>query len=1151
MTEPELLSAVLQEAARLCHQELYDALAEPADFQATLLRAKGRFLRLSILLSSCDEDGIGFLEPAAAVEHVLRQLESNSGDAQAERLAEDLAQKRMELVEELATQQTPVQVAAGLLQGFALPGCLGVPSMLGDLLAGRDDWCLSRTQRRAAQCRLSLGARASLARSRITEALQPEAAVPLKLELCPDGVVLTAPGAFVLQLQFNLTWRVLGFRLEPQGLGALLRLPDESAAQQLQAVADMESKNNDADIPATLAAAAHAFCSHLWLRATLDEAIRASGQLSQVSSASWDRRGFVSMRVFPGWDSTCGGICSPLVDEVAGPSTGCILELHKAEGGLRPELAVLKTATPGTTPLPCQRPQRLVELGGVAPCLDEVLRQAHESLACLTLRRLRAGLLEVLPLSRAKPLEASQLELLPDGRPLRCLLRGCQVYIDLDSLGRLVLSTSEYSELLPKVAGGQEAFILRLEAVRLASLTAAAEGVLADAGWRRVVPPEPPPRHENFRCHFGETPLGGAVAVEFDLADTEVANLRLLLEDGSRIDVVSMDNFCFAQTGDHALPLLRSGLRKRLSIAQRLLETNQLSCEVLPTLARHAKLLQAGSIQLRFNGEADGAEPVELELNFCEASGSSSGNEPSLFEPPLRCKVHRSQWSLWGKLRSPVPLSDSVQAPKALPCGGILETKVSSSGEQEVEIRFDQVALQSATWLHWSRDLRALAQLADFRCQAENVRDELPGLHLEMSRPDYLRFRLCSPHGDEVFSLVPTPTTKAEVELPCSFQWLEPRTSFLLAQRLSRRLNRTRRLKDCLSAILAAAELVRCVEELVATSSGTGSSKVPPRSARSEDNFWSSLAISANTLQVECRGMLGVEIAAIDATTFRLTCLSRRQRSDGRMSVLPNLEPFVEWLQTALGSPTPVPTFDGDAPGRTLRIPTGSLKRSLSPLWTYVRMYLTLLQLYLIQRRTASESRCEIQPTSQAEWPCWVRLQTKMLDAAVGFTLVTEVETEEARSKRRRLEVPKIMPQLHFFWGQGSDETKDVLQRFEAFFKQYLAPKRTEGNAEPNWEKLRVSRLHPLLELLHAPRVWMLREIVRLLPPLWTVAAGRNGEAKGSVHSEWQPLVEHFSLRHDGANQAPPRFRDGSRSLWMVSPFKSGCKHVLRLQERS
>ena len=28
-------------------------------------------------------------------------------------------------------------------------------------------------------------------------------------------------------------------------------------------------------------------------------------------------------------------------------------------------------------------------------------------------------------------------------------------------------------------------------------------------------------------------------------------------------------------------------------------------------------------------------------------------------------------------------------------------------------------------------------------------------------------------------------------------------------------------------------------------------------------------------LQVECRGMLGVEIAAIDATTFRLTCLSR------------------------------------------------------------------------------------------------------------------------------------------------------------------------------------------------------------------------------------------------------------------------------------
>ena len=33
------------------------------------------------------------------------------------------------------------------------------------------------------------------------KALQPEAPVPLQLELRPDGAVLTSPGAFILQLQ--------------------------------------------------------------------------------------------------------------------------------------------------------------------------------------------------------------------------------------------------------------------------------------------------------------------------------------------------------------------------------------------------------------------------------------------------------------------------------------------------------------------------------------------------------------------------------------------------------------------------------------------------------------------------------------------------------------------------------------------------------------------------------------------------------------------------------------------------------------------------------------------------------------------------------------------------------------------------------------
>ena len=54
----------------------------------------------------------------------------------------------------------------------------------------------------------------------------------------------------------------------------------------------------------------------------------------------------------------------------------------------------------------------------------------------------------------------------------------------------------------------------------------------------------------------------------------------------------------------------------------------------------------------------------------------------------------------------------------------------------------------------------------------------------------------------------------------------EPRGIFLLSQRLSvrqrcewlyrkPRLNRSRKLKDCLSTVEAAAELVRCLEDLV------------------------------------------------------------------------------------------------------------------------------------------------------------------------------------------------------------------------------------------------------------------------------------------------------------------------------------------------
>ncbi|CAL1141703.1 unnamed protein product [Cladocopium goreaui] len=97
-------------------------------------------------------------------------LERDKGHAQVEQGTQQLAQKRMEFVQELATRQAPVALAAGLLQGFRLDGLLGVPAMVSDLLAGRDYWRLSPAQRVAAQRRLCLGARASLARSSVAEA---------------------------------------------------------------------------------------------------------------------------------------------------------------------------------------------------------------------------------------------------------------------------------------------------------------------------------------------------------------------------------------------------------------------------------------------------------------------------------------------------------------------------------------------------------------------------------------------------------------------------------------------------------------------------------------------------------------------------------------------------------------------------------------------------------------------------------------------------------------------------------------------------------------------------------------------------------------------------------------------------------------------
>lgn len=124
-------------------------------------------------------------------------------------------------------------MSGGLLQGLPMDGALGVPGMVGDLLLG--DRLSAAAQRRSL-----IAGRASLALSncRAAESLAQLA----QLELTTDGVVLRAPGAFLLRLRFETVWLVAGFKLEPQGLGALMSLPDEALlCQQLQAVAD-ESK---------------------------------------------------------------------------------------------------------------------------------------------------------------------------------------------------------------------------------------------------------------------------------------------------------------------------------------------------------------------------------------------------------------------------------------------------------------------------------------------------------------------------------------------------------------------------------------------------------------------------------------------------------------------------------------------------------------------------------------------------------------------------------------------------------------------------------------------------------------------------------------------------------------------------------------------
>ncbi|CAE7676939.1 prtp, partial [Symbiodinium sp. KB8] len=596
----------------------------------------------------------GCLQPHDGPLQALAALERVEGSsANFDHCMSQLEFMRRELCNNFATHQPPVQIAAGLLQGLALDGRLGAPAALADALLGRGgDFRISRVQRCAAERRWRLGVRAALAQSGLAQAL---AAGELRLSLEPDfALTLDAPGAFVLRLQYDLRrWLVLDSSLSSQGLGATVSLPvdtEQAWRRQLQGVAD-EAASADSDVPAALATAAHFFCSHLWLQACCDEARAAHGQLREVSSTFWDRRGFASLRILPDWEPTCGGICAApaasstraSTDETQGPASGITLELHKdPDGGIRPSLP---PEFASLAPLPVQPPSRLASLGGVGPCLDEVLRQAHAAVSAFTMRRLRVGLLQVVPSRGAPLLDESQVEDLPDGQSLRCLRRGCWVHVGLDASGRLALEAQGCTEpRRQKAAGGHEGFLLRMEALRFAALREAAGAAVAAEGWQSNVSDAPESGCVHFTCRSAEDRLD---ALEFDLGDSEISNVNLVVEGGACIHATGLDNFSFVQPGGEsasAIIDLQKGLRQHLAQAQLLLAVSTLGREVIVTVAEHAKVLEASGYEAILGHVASpvpgtleqGGELCFKRLDAVEATGKLA---PTPFASPLRFQV--------------------------------------------------------------------------------------------------------------------------------------------------------------------------------------------------------------------------------------------------------------------------------------------------------------------------------------------------------------------------------------------------------------------------------------------------------------------------------------------------------------------------------
>ncbi|OLQ04360.1 hypothetical protein AK812_SmicGene12636 [Symbiodinium microadriaticum] len=312
-----------------------------------------------------------------------------------------------------------------------------------------------------------------------------------------------------------------------------------------------------------------------------------------------------------------------------------------------------------------------------------------------------------------------------------------------------------------------------------------------------------------------------------------------------------------------------------------------------------------------------------------------------------------------------------------------------------------------------------------------------------------------------------------------------------------------------------------------------GPSDLQGRSApkAAADEVWSCAVTGATTVQVRCSGMLGVELTALDPSTVRISCLSRRLPPK-EVAVVANLRSFLSSLSSSAGGPKVGEPGHGDASGQLLRFRPGELAKRLSSLWLYLRLYALLLKVYLLHpNQGPGPWKLREVTSAQGEPQRWVRLELQLpaANATACLDLMSEAESStERREKRRRLnEGLSIRFSCRASRQAGSEQVED-LRSFEAFFARYLADaiRKQDDNAtamQPNWERLRTSRLYPLLQLLCAPQRWMLRETSRLLPPLRRATLSRNGAAEGIVQSAWQPVVERFSLRN--LEQVPQRWQ--------------------------